>query len=177
MATRTYDLYRAPGVLLEYVYDDVTGIAALVQGSNTTRYNVTVDVYPLRAFTAVASTDVCTSTAHGLANNAPVHVGNMGGALPGALNPSTQYYIRDSAANTFKLCTTPGGTAVNITSAGSGTNFLISDVPRSYLLPANQSAYSLSLVGAAQLTFTLDATKMPTNWPRAVAYNSPGQAP
>ncbi|MDD4888924.1 MAG: autotransporter-associated beta strand repeat-containing protein [Phycisphaerae bacterium] len=41
-------------------------------------------------------------------------------ANPGGLDPSTVYYIRDISGDTFKLAGTPGGTVIDITSAGSG---------------------------------------------------------
>lgn len=74
-------------------------------------------------FTAETS-DTCTSPNHGLANNTPVYVVSTG-TIPAGLSPLTQYYIINSATNTFKLSTSIGGAAVNITSAGSGAHYLL----------------------------------------------------
>jgi len=75
-----------------------------------------------RTFTADAGTDALTSTAHELEDGETVMVSNSGGALPAGLSSSTLYYVRDSAADTLKLALTAGGSAVDITSAGTGTH-------------------------------------------------------
>jgi hypothetical protein len=74
------------------------------------------------AFTAAAS-DTCTRNAHGLADGTRVRVSTTG-ELPGGLSALRDYFIRDSATNTFKLALTAGGSAVDITSIGSGTHTL-----------------------------------------------------
>lgn len=46
------------------------------------------------------------------------------GALPGGLAPDTTYYVRNpSNSTTFQLSSTPGGAAIDITTAGSGTHY------------------------------------------------------
>jgi hypothetical protein len=75
-----------------------------------------------RPFTADAGTDALTSTAHELENGETVLLSNSGGALPGGLAASTLYFVRDAATNTFKLSLTAGGSAIDITSAGTGTH-------------------------------------------------------
>jgi hypothetical protein len=74
-------------------------------------------------FTAETS-DTCTSPNHGLSNGTPLYIISTG-IIPAGLSPLTQYYIINSATNTFKLSTSPGGAAVNITSVGSGTHYLL----------------------------------------------------
>ena len=71
------------------------------------------------AFTAVAATDVITSNSHGLSDGDAVFVHSFG-TLPGGLSAGTVYYVRDSTTNTFKLAATSGGSAIDITSTGSG---------------------------------------------------------
>ena len=82
-------------------------------------------------FTAVAATDVCTSSA--FTNNAnttgvAVVLTNSGGALPAGLSTGTIYFIILEVRNdgTFKLATTianaDASTAINITDTGSGTH-------------------------------------------------------
>ncbi len=75
---------------------------------------------PEAAFTA-ATTDIITSNSHGLQNGDLIQVTTTG-TLPGGLTASTNYYVIDATANTFKVSATPNGPAVNITSAGTGTH-------------------------------------------------------
>lgn len=77
-----------------------------------------------RTFTA-ATTDVITSTDHGLSNGMTIEVYNVGGALPTGLSAGTTYFVRDAATNTFKVALTAGGTAVDVTAVGTGTNYLL----------------------------------------------------
>ena len=77
------------------------------------------------AVVLTASSDaglLITSAAHGLVNTQIIRVVNSGGALPGNLSVSTDYYVRDQTTNTFRLATSSGGTAIAYSSAGSGTN-------------------------------------------------------
>jgi microcystin-dependent protein len=74
-----------------------------------------------QTFTA-ATSDVVTMASVGWDNNIAVRV-STSGTLPGGLSASTTYFIIDAdpAAETCKLSTSVGGSAVNITSTGSGT--------------------------------------------------------
>lgn len=82
----------------------------------------TTPATPTLVFTAAGfATDTMTSTAHGLPNGTRVTVASVT-TLPAGLTASTNYYVRDAAADTFKLTLVPGGTAVDITDAGSGTH-------------------------------------------------------
>lgn len=74
-----------------------------------TAFNSTSDVN--------GSTETITATAHGLIDGTRVTVAAASGALPTGLSASTNYYLRDTTTNTFKLSTTPGGTAVDLTAA------------------------------------------------------------
>ena len=63
-----------------------------------------------------ATTDIITSAAHGWADGVPVIFPALtGGAGLTALAPV--YFVRDSTTDTFKVAATPGGVAVDITSA------------------------------------------------------------
>jgi hypothetical protein len=44
--------------------------------------------------------------------------------LPSPLNDTTIYYVRDSTGSTFKLATSSGGSAINLTTAGSGDLYI-----------------------------------------------------
>ena len=76
--------------------------------------------------TADAGTDTFTLAAHGLGNNTVVYFTNSGGGLPGGISVTTKYYIINTAANTFQVSTTSGGSAVNLTTAGTGTHSVYS---------------------------------------------------
>ena len=66
-----------------------------------------------------ATNDFITSNAHGLINTQPIRV--IGTDLPAGLSIDTDYYVRDKTTNTFKVETSVGGGAVNITDTGTGT--------------------------------------------------------
>lgn len=72
-------------------------------------------------FTADASTEKLTSTAHGL-NNGDIVYFSTTGTIPGSLSVQTSYYVVNKAVNDFQISNTSGGSAINITSAGSGTH-------------------------------------------------------
>jgi hypothetical protein len=71
-------------------------------------------------FTADSSTDTITSTSHGYVNGTPVLVESQGGSLPGGLSADTTYYVINATTNTFKLSATLGGSAIDLTSNGTG---------------------------------------------------------
>jgi hypothetical protein len=74
-------------------------------------------------FTADAGTDVITSAAHGLNDGDVVCFHTYTGTLPGNLTAETAYYVRDKTTDTFKVSTTSGGSAVNISSNGTAPNY------------------------------------------------------
>lgn len=82
--------------------------------------------------TADAGTDRITHTAHGRADGDKV-VFSSSGAVPSPLVAGTTYYTRDTLTDTYKLAATRGGTAINLSDAGSGvitatfTNFALGD--------------------------------------------------
>jgi len=71
-------------------------------------------------FTAVPSTDVLTAYGRTFATGDTVRLGNSGGELPAGLAKGIDYYI----VPTMKVSAALGGTAVDITAAGSGTHFI-----------------------------------------------------
>lgn len=94
-----------------------------------------------RAFTADATTNLITITAHGFAVNTTVQVVSSG-TLPAPLTAGTTYFVRDVLANTFALSLTAGGAAIDITSAGTGTHTLsFVSLEESYTFGAYQPAF------------------------------------
>jgi len=65
-------------------------------------------------------TDTFTANAHGIADGSIVKF-HATTTLPGGLSASDSYYVINSATNTFQVSQTSGGSAVDITSSGSGT--------------------------------------------------------
>ncbi len=96
----------------------------VASGSTTTRIKssaLTEDGalfrHEAQAVTADAGTDKITLTAHGLNNGDRVKF--SAASMPGGLTAGTWYYVRDKATNDFKVASTAGGSAIDITSAGT----------------------------------------------------------
>lgn len=75
-------------------------------------------------FTANSTTDVITLSGRTVANGDSFRLTNAGGALPAGLSANTNYYVINTTGSTCKLSLTSGGSAVDITGAGTGTQFL-----------------------------------------------------
>lgn len=80
----------------------------------------------LGTVTANASTDKLSLNAHGMVNGTRVRFTTTG-SLPGGISADTDYYVRDVETNAFKVSTSSGGSAINITSAGSGNTVKMMD--------------------------------------------------
>jgi hypothetical protein len=93
-----------------------------------------------KVFTADASTDVLTSTAHGYTDTTRVQVEAENGALPSGLSDNTTYFVRDATSNTFKLALTSGGAAIDITTNGNGTLWVAGDFKKTV---QNGDTYSM----------------------------------
>jgi hypothetical protein len=97
-------------------------------GSMVARFEIEVPVPPLvidytdtsATVTADAGTDVITGAT--LINGTVVFFGNSGGALPDPLVAGTRYYVVNTSGSTFKVAATSGGAAIDLTTAGTGTN-------------------------------------------------------
>lgn len=101
-------------------------------------------------FTADAS-DVCTKAAHNMVNGSTVKLYTTG-TLPAGLNTTTLYYVVEKATDTFKLSTSLGGGAVNITDAGTGVHTYMN-------LPSGLNPATLYyIVGKTTNTFQFSAT-------------------
>ncbi len=73
------------------------------------------------AYTAVdVSNNLFNIAGHSLVNGTPCQVTSTG-STPGGLAVNTQYFVVNQATDTFKLATTYNGTAIDITSQGTGT--------------------------------------------------------
>ncbi|MEV4096966.1 hypothetical protein [Streptosporangium saharense] len=91
------------------------------------------------------------SVAHGLADGDRVQLFNVfSESLPTGLTEGTVYYVVSSATNTFKVSTSLGGSAVDITAVGGGEGFFQKVVPETF---GSQGQITVA-IGAA----VLDAT-------------------
>jgi len=71
--------------------------------------------------TGSASEDTLTCATHGWANATPLCLKVSGGSLPAPLVEDTVYFVVNTATDTFKLAEVSGGTAIDLTTDGSGT--------------------------------------------------------
>ena len=69
------------------------------------------------------STDFVTQNGHGLGNNTPIQFTTTG-TLPTGITASTMYFAVSVTENTFKVATTPNGTAIDLTGTPSGVHTL-----------------------------------------------------
>lgn len=108
---------------------------------------VTEEGYPtaLGNFTVDAGTDVITLTSHGLTDGKIIHLSNSGGGLPAEIPALTKYYVRDVTTHTFKVAATRGGSAIDITTAGTGTH----SAYNTFLAPDSRGRVDIGIDGSA----------------------------
>jgi len=81
-------------------------------------------------FTAANGTDQLTSVGHGLTVDTSIVLSNTGGALPTGLTANQIYYvINTTGADVFQVSSTRGGSAVNFTTDGTGTQTWVLSAP------------------------------------------------
>jgi hypothetical protein len=95
--------------------------------------NPSVDL--ARVFTA-GTDDVITLALNGYVNTQKVRVFSTG-TLPAGLSADTDYFVIDAAAGSFKLSTSSGGSAVDITDTGTGVHYLHTAPLKSSWYPAD----------------------------------------
>lgn len=168
--------------LLDYLID---GVADNGSGSVLTTYGVTAAT----TFVGDAGTDKFLCAGHGLNNGDVIMVASTT-TLPGGLAINTAYYVVEKATNDFKVSLTPGGTAVDITDAGTGTHSFYStfSVPkvngRGLVGLDNMGGTSANVITAAAAdqiggkfgteTHTLTTDEMPAHTHTLRAYDSTG---
>jgi len=75
-------------------------------------------------FTASESTDVLTFIDYTPTNGDSFRLTNSGGQLPGGLLEKRTYYVVNASGSTCKLSLTSGGAAIDLTTDGTGLNYL-----------------------------------------------------
>ena len=83
-------------------------------------------------FTVNTGSDVCTFLGRAPVANEVLRLRNSGGALPGGLSENIDYYAVNVSGLTCKLSLTSGGSAIDITSAGTGTHYA-GEIPEAIL--------------------------------------------
>lgn len=89
-------------------------------------------------FTTDATSNILTAQGRILSNGDVVRLSNSGGALPAGLATNTDYYVVNQSSATFQLAATLGGTPIDITDAGTGTSFIVTEQRR--FVPMLQAA-------------------------------------
>lgn len=112
---------------------DILGFYRVTSVTTTTSQALTNTLSAFSTFTADAGTDVCTHSNINLFPYTRVQV-STSGTLPGGLAAATDYYVIKLTDTTIQLATSyanaVAGTAINITSAGTGTQTLNTLLPR-----------------------------------------------
>jgi len=124
------------GEELKYYHNGGTALAGLTNGTSYYPGQVTTNTFMLynsatRGVNAVATmviattdvnttTNVFTSTAHGLVNGAELNYNNQGGTTITGLTSGTDYFVVNKTTDTFQLALTLGGAAIDI--SGTGNN-------------------------------------------------------
>lgn len=111
--------------------------------------------HPATSVTADASGDTIGWAGHGLSNGNTVYITSTTSNMPGGLRADTIYYVVNAATDTFQVATTSGGSAVNITSAGSNVVAYKGRVRYSYgKIIARPTSTTATLSMNAMLTVT-----------------------
>lgn len=107
-------------------------------------------------FTVDTSTDIITSASHGLSDGTIVHVASTA-TLPTGLSANTVYYVISATSSTFKLSLTSGGSAIDISSTGSGTHSVYDE----FQVPDFRGLMPMG-AGTGSLTFNFATTDINT---------------
>ena len=75
-------------------------------------------------FTADATTNTLAAIDHPFSNGDVVRLSNSGGLLPAPLDRLSDYYVVNASVNALQLATGAGGGAIDLTTTGSGLNFI-----------------------------------------------------
>jgi hypothetical protein len=109
------------GLSLSSLYLENLSASASFAAAHTDKRQVDNGSAPATVTISNGSPGVVTDTAHGFANGQAV-LFTTTGALPTGLTALTWYYIVNQATNTYNVAATPGGAAINTSSAGSGVH-------------------------------------------------------
>ena len=111
--------------------------------------------------TGSASGDTLTANSHGLPDTTPISFAcaTDTDVLPAPLQEGVTYYVRDTATNTFKVAATSGGTAIDLTTDGTGTfgvNTCLAFANKAIILFAGDATTNGSRLQGAYLDISLN---------------------
>lgn len=174
------DASAPTGFLLEngslYANNSYVALLSVLRGRNGVDTGTT--------FTANAGTDVITAATHGLSAG-QVLLLDSSTTLPGGLSQYTLYYVINPTTNTFQLATSAGGSAVNITDAGTGTHsyhtqFKVPDSRGRVMIGAGTGTKAATFVSRASNVITAKGLTNANNnefqTGQAIVYSAPGGA-
>ena len=98
-----------------YMFADIDGKRVVFSNISAQDFTLITDVN--------TSTDVFTSNSHGFTNG-DLFTYWTDGTTPSPISNGDSVYVRDVTTNTFKITNTIGGAALNITTTGTGTQYL-----------------------------------------------------
>ena len=113
---------------------DMLGFYRVNNVTLTTARNTINTLVPFSDFTVDASTDIITHTNINLMPTSTIQVSNTGGGLPAGLAAVTDYFVIKLTDTTCRLASSyanaVAGTAIDITTAGTGTQTINTLLPR-----------------------------------------------
>jgi len=109
-----------------------------------------------------ASPGVVSWTGHGLVANSKVYFSTTG-TLPSPLVAGQTYYVVSPAVNTFNVSDTSGGSAINTTTAGSGTHSAFTEHENTVAANVFTVAETITSSGGGSTTVSATTTPYGTN--------------
>lgn len=98
-------------------------------------------VIPTSIEAVITASNTIEITGHGLSDTDPVRILPIDDAtLPDPLFATNVYYVVNATADTIKLAATSGGSAIDLTTAGSGTLYLVKVTTPKVFLPATSAS-------------------------------------
>lgn len=148
-----------------------TFVARLGKGTHTVAARVRNDKPWERTDLSVsASTDKVSASAHGLTANTKVRVTDISKSGTG-LTKGNDYYLRDVTDDDFKLSTSSGGSAVNITADAKVDLRLVADSTAGFIFSAwalNDSNKPTTNILRSNGVAWEVATERPKHWPAVI---------
>ena len=139
---------------IDYISTSQFGLKPTAGGAriNFTSYAATGTTHELQSNRILANANSFSISAHGLSTGSQVLYSLNGGTLIGGLTDAATYYVIDATTNTFRLSESQGGTPLNLTSAGVGTQQFLRDS-----VGAFDGTYLVANVAENTKSFTLNS--------------------
>lgn len=160
--------YNAPLNMIMAVAAQAGTITVVAGGSNFTIVIPATTDPSYTGATATAATDRITKAAHGLVDGDRVYITAVTGGAGISLNRN--YYVVGSTTNDFQISLTAGGSAVNITSDGTG--LVYSKVSRRILRFKRDKVFTVEENGVESLRRSWLTFTNATTWPLVPAGTS-----